>query len=68
MNSHVLDVLDILTDARYPHRIPKLAANPTDTKLDFVPNTPTGKRRRRAPMDKLINRNGQYLRTDEPRK
>ena len=68
MVSYVNQVLAVLTDARYPHRIPKVAASPTVVKLDFVPNTPTGKRRRRAPMDKLINNNGQYLRTSEPRK
>jgi hypothetical protein len=55
-------------EARYFHRIPKVAKGPSDTKLDFVPNTPTQKRRRRAYMDPLINKNGQYLRVDEPRK
>ena len=60
-SSHILGVLSILSDARYPHRIPKVAASPTDTKLDFI--SVTGKKKRRAPMDKLVNNNGQWLRT-----
>jgi hypothetical protein len=62
--SYVLEVLTVLTDARYLHRIPKIAASPTDAKLDFVPNNHNRKRRRRKPMDRLINKNGQYIRVD----
>jgi hypothetical protein len=65
--SRVAAILDsLLKDARYLHRIPKVAKGPSDTKLDFALNTPI--RRRRKPMDRLVNRNGQYLRVDEPRR
>ena len=49
------------THRLHGHRIPRVADSPTDTKLAFVPNTPTGKKRR-AHMKKLINPNGEYLR------
>jgi hypothetical protein len=61
--SHVLSTLAVLTDARYPHRIPKVAKSPTDTNLDFTWGPDGMKKRRKKPMDKLINPNGQYIRT-----
>jgi hypothetical protein len=60
--SHVLSTLAVLTDARYPHRIPKVAKDPTDTNLDFTYGPDGMKKRRKKPMDRLINPNGQYLR------
>jgi hypothetical protein len=60
--SHVLGTLATLTDARYPHRIPKVAKSPTNTNLDFTWGPDGMKKRRKKPMDRLINPNGQYLR------
>jgi hypothetical protein len=51
-----------LGEARYPHRIPKVAASPTDTNLDFTWGSDGMKKKRKKPMTRLINPNGQYLR------
>jgi hypothetical protein len=61
--SHVLSTLAVLTDASYPHRIPKVAKSPTDTNLDFTWGSNGMKKRRKKPMDKLINNNGQWIRS-----
>jgi hypothetical protein len=54
-------------EGRYPHKVPKVAQPPTATNLDYIPST-LRKKRRRAPMDKLVNNNGQWIRSNEPRK
>ena len=61
IRSRVIEVLDICSEARYYHRVAKVADSPTKTNLDFVPNS-LRKRKRRANMAKLINPNGEYLR------
>jgi hypothetical protein len=59
---HAYELKKMTHEARYPHRIPKVAKSPTDTNLDFTWGPDGMKKRRKKPMDKLINPNGQYLR------
>jgi hypothetical protein len=58
--SHIVKILTSLDEARYLHRIPRVA-NPNN--LDFTWGPDGMKKRRKKPMDKLINNNGQWIRS-----
>jgi hypothetical protein len=60
---HAYEPKKITSEARYLHRIPKVAKDPTDTNLDFTWGSDGMKKRRKKPMDKLINPNGQWIRS-----